>query len=71
MNHHQERAIRALEAMKGDDLARAKAAFRHLDDTQMHQPYGYSLKTPAQILAEYEEIERKADEAIAWVRSQG
>ncbi len=60
-------AIHALENMKGDDLYRAKTAFRGLDMTQQH---GHSGKTRAEILDLYERSAAECDTAIAWVKKQ-
>lgn len=66
---HKELAIKALESMKGDDLLRARAAFRGCTESEMGYEYGMSGKTRRQILAEYEEHAAQVDAAIAWVRS--
>lgn len=71
MNIHKDLAIRALQNMKGDDSARARAAFRNFNSTQMNEPHGQSGKTRAQILSEYEEYDNKVDAAIKWVSAQG
>jgi hypothetical protein len=63
-------AIQGLKRMKGDDLHRARAAFRNYTPEQMQKEYGQSGDTPAQILADYEAYERKIDEAILWVTSR-
>ena len=69
MNEHQELAIHALGQMKGDDTARARAAFRGYTREQMEKKqYGQSGKTCAQILDEYEAHDARIDAAIAWVR---
>lgn len=70
MNRHQELAIGALQNMRGDDTARARAAFRGLSPAGMQEQHGYSGKTRAEILADYEARDAKVDAAIAWVRSQ-
>lgn len=70
MNQHKALAIRALERMKSDDTARARAAFRNFTPEQMNQQYGESEKTPAQIIASYESDDAQVDAAINWVKSQ-
>ena len=69
MNEHQKLAIKALEAMKGDDTARARSAFRNFTPKQMHQCYGENEKTPTQILAAYEADDAKVDASIDWVKN--
>lgn len=69
MNEHQQLAIKALEQMRGDDLVRARLAFRGMTAEQMKQEYGRSGQSCAQILAGYEAHDAKVHAAIAWVRS--
>jgi len=70
MNKHKQVAIKALRESKGDDLYRAKHAFKNYTNKQMNEPYGnYTEKTPTQILEEYEKREKAIDEAIAWLVS--
>jgi hypothetical protein len=69
MNTHKELAIRALQSMKGDNLYRARAAFRGMTEAQMQEQHGYSGKTRAQVLADYEAHDIKVEAAIAWIRS--
>lgn len=67
MKEQQALAIRALSNMMGDDSALAiRAAFRNCTPEQMQQEYGESGKTRAQILADYDRIEK----AILWVKAQ-
>lgn len=70
MKQHKDLAIRALSSMRGDDLERAKSAFRNCTQIEMQQQYGQSGKTRAEIIAEYEAHSAKIDAAIAWVRAQ-
>ncbi len=70
MNEHKQLAIRALEQMLGDDLYRARAAFRNCTPEQMAQKYGQSDQTRAEILAEYEAHDAGVLAAIAWVKGQ-
>jgi hypothetical protein len=62
--------LAALERARGDDLARARIAFRNRTPAQMQEQYGLSGKTCAQIVAEYEEHEAEINEAIAWVKAR-
>ncbi len=59
--------IKALRDAKGDDLPRARAAFRSLSVEQLQMPYGDSGKTCAELLTEYELKEAAFDAAISWV----
>ena len=70
MNEYQALAIRALGNMMGDDSARARIAFRNLTTEQMHEQYGQSGKTCAQILADYDAHDAKVRAAIDWVMAQ-
>lgn len=73
MNVFQELAIKALEAVKGDDTNRARRAFAGMSPEQMAEQmaeqYGESGRTRAEILAECERTDAEIDEAIAWVRA--
>lgn len=71
MNQRQQLAIKALQGMKGDNTARARAAFRHYTPEQMQQQYGQSGQTCAQILADYKAHDAKVQAAIDWVKAQG
>lgn len=71
MNEHKELAMRALSAMRGDELPRARAAFRNFTPLQMQEPHGQSGETRAQILADYELHEARIQAAIDWVKAQG
>lgn len=62
--------IAALSQYRGDNVERARAAFRNCTQEQMDQVYGFSGQTRRQILAEYEEHAREVDEANTWVRQQ-
>ena len=70
MNAHKELAIRALERMMGDDMARARAAFRNCTPEEMREEYGQSGMTRSQILAGYEEDNAKVQAAIEWVKAK-
>jgi hypothetical protein len=69
MNPQQKLAIQALESMKGDNLARARHAFKDCTPAEMNAEYGQSGRTPAQIIASYEEHNAKVDAAIEWVKN--
>jgi hypothetical protein len=62
-------ALQALDNLKGDDLFRARSAFKNYSPEKMNQPYGQNNKTPAQILSEYEAFDAKVNQTIAWVKS--
>jgi len=69
---HKELAVLALEQMeqmRGDDLYRAKMAFRGMTDKQMGEQHGLSGKTRQQILSEYEAHEAPIAAAIAWLKT--
>lgn len=70
MSEHRELILKALYGLLGDDLQRAKAAFRHLSFEQMQQQYGHSGKTFQQILDEYQQHNDKVMAAIEWVKQQ-
>lgn len=61
-----EFAIRAVESRRGDDLERARAAFKGLDLDVLH---GCSGRTRRQVLAEYEELERQIPEVVRFLQS--
>ena len=69
MNTHQELIIRTLEAVKGDDLARAEHTFRGYTHEQMLQSYGYG-ETPLEILQAHQNRNARVDAAIAWVKAR-
>ena len=69
MNQHQETAVRALRALRGDNTYRAKAAFKGMTDRQMQEQHGQNGMTRAALLAQYEAHDEKIDAAIAWVSS--
>jgi hypothetical protein len=47
-------ALSALESKRGDDLFRARNAFKNMTPKQMQEQHGESGRTRAEILAEYE-----------------
>ncbi len=62
--------LRALQGYRGDDLARAKAAFRRMTPAQMLEEHGESGKTRQQVLDDYQLHDDEAKAAIAWVEAQ-
>ena len=60
----------ALRQHEGDDLERAKNAFRHCTQAQMQEEYGQSGKTRAQIVAEYEAHRAEVTTALSWLEKQ-
>lgn len=66
---HEALIIQALQRMKGDDLYRARAAFKGLTPEQMKEQHGYSGLTRQEILDGYEAHEARVDAAINWVKS--
>ena len=68
MNEYKNLAIRALEQMRGDDLARARVAYKNMPPELMQKQCGLSGKTHAELLAEYESHESKINAAIQWVK---
>ncbi len=69
MNEHAQTAIKALDRMKGDNTARALAAFRGMTAKQLDEQHGQSGETRRQVLEAYQAHDRKVDAAIAWVKS--
>ena len=69
MNQHKDLVIRALEAYKGDDFYRARAAFRGCTPEKMQEEYGQSGKTREKILNEYEKHETAVVRAIDWIKT--
>jgi hypothetical protein len=70
MTEQKRLEISALEHMRGDNLRRARAAFRNCTPKEMGEQYGQSGKTRAEMLAEYEAHEAKVNAAIAWVMAR-
>lgn len=57
--------LAALVQYRGDDYARATAAFRNCSPRQLDEQYGQSGKTKRQILEEYHAHVTSVDQAIA------
>jgi hypothetical protein len=62
-----EFVLRALESYKGDNLERARYAFKGCTPEQMRQEYGQSGQTRAQILEGYEHDRQKWQDAYDWL----
>ena len=60
--------LRALSQHRGDDLERARMAFRGLSAEEMGKQYGQPGQTRREILAEYEEHAADVERAGAFVR---
>lgn len=58
---------KAIHANTGDDLERARVAFRGMSPEQLQTPYGESDSTPQKILDEYERERALATAAMRWV----
>ncbi len=69
MKTHAQTAIYALEQMKGDNLARARAAFRGMTAKQLNEPHANAGMTRLEVLNGYETHDRKCDAAIAWIKT--
>ena len=63
-----ETVLGALRNAKGDDTYRAKMTFKNYSPEKMQTEFGMSGKSCSQILQEYEDHDRKIDEAIEWVK---
>lgn len=70
-NHEVERktALQALDMLRGDDLWRARMAFKGKSKSEMDQQWGQSGRTCAEILADYEAHEARVNSAIHWVKN--
>jgi len=62
---------RAIHAYSGDDLERARAAFRGRTPEQMQKQYGESGQTCQQILDGYEQDRALATAAMAYAAKDG
>ena len=70
MSEHLKTIEKALQQYKGDDAARARAAFSRCTPEQMQEQYGQSDSTRADILRQYEKHEAEVEAALAWVREK-
>lgn len=68
MVNEKETIIKALENYRGDNLYRAKAAFKNYTEERLNSEYGESGKTPNEILAGYEKHEANIDAALTWIK---
>jgi hypothetical protein len=59
-----------VEGARGDDLYRAKTAFRWFTNDMMDKPYGQLENTPRQIIADYEKHEKLIDDCLKWIDSK-
>lgn len=67
---HLKTIEKALQQFKGDDAARARAAFSRCTPEQMQEKHGQSDSTRADILRQYEKHEAEVEAALSWVRQQ-
>ena len=51
----EQKLIQIVDNARGDDLYRARAAFRNCSEAELDKEYGQSGKTRRQILREYEQ----------------
>lgn len=56
--------VQCIKQAKGDDLHRAKSAFKNFTHQKMNEEYGQSGKTPQQIIDGYKAHEQKCNAAI-------
>lgn len=66
---HKALALQALHQMLGDDLIRARNAFRGMTPVQMSMDHGQSGRSRAAILNDYEQHDARVKAAIAWLES--
>jgi len=69
MREYKETCMQALRQMRGDDLERAKHAFRGKTQEEMDKEYGQSGQTCRQILEEYEQHVKRVTEAMEWLKT--
>jgi len=69
MEQYKALAIHAVKSIQGDDLYRARAAFKYCTPEQMQEQHGQSGKTRAEVLAQYELHHKAAEETLAWLNS--
>lgn len=66
---HKELILAALRQYMGDDIYRARHAFKGCTPSEMNSQYGVSGKTRQQILDDYEEHNARVEAAIAYVKA--
>jgi len=66
----QEFVINCIERARGDDLYRAKMAFRDMTPKQMQEQYGESRRTRQEVLDGHHDHYDKCDAAIALCRER-
>lgn len=64
----QRFVLNAMDCRKGDDLERAKAAFRGRSEAEMQGQYGQSGQTRQQILDGYQRDRDEWEESMAWIK---
>lgn len=69
MNNTKYKSIilSALRQTRGDDLERAKIAFRNYSPEEMKEQHGLSGKTRAEVLKEYQDFADAIKETADWV----
>ena len=60
--------VQCIERARGDDLCRARAAFKHFSPDKMEEEHGQSGRTRQQVLDGHIEHNRKCDVAITVVK---
>jgi len=70
MEDYKDYILRMVKMQTGDNLERAKAAFRNLSDDDLDRQYGQSGQTCRQILAEYQTARDYHVKAIAWLEDK-
>ena len=66
----RELALRGLECLRGDDLYRAKAAFKGLSAKEMGMPHGQSGRTRQAVLDGYQSRDDEFAAAIAEISAE-
>ncbi len=62
---------KALTVYRGDDLERARLAFRGMTENEMAMLHGYGGRTRREVLAEYEAFDAKINRAAEWLSDKG
>jgi hypothetical protein len=66
----KEYLIRVVTDARGDDLERARMAFRGLSEKEMDQQHGQSGQTRRDLLRAYEENRSLHDAAVSFLRDR-
>ena len=61
-------AVKMQLGMADDNLSRAKLAFAHMSEAQLHQPYLGSTSTPQEMLDGYQKSYNKWAETLKWIQ---